>query len=76
MTEKSDAIVAEALSLPPLERAELIERLYDSLRSTEEADVERAWIDEAERRIDRFVAGESQVIPYEQLKQSLLNNDG
>ncbi len=76
MTEKSDAIVAKALSLPPFERAELIERLYDSLRSADEAAVERAWVDEAERRIDRFLAGKSEVIPYEQLKQSLLNNDG
>jgi putative addiction module component (TIGR02574 family) len=50
-------IQAEVLSLPPGERAKLIDVLWDSLASPEVASREVAWAEESERRIDAFEAG-------------------
>ena len=50
-------IQAEVLSLPPGERAKLIDVLWDSLASPEVTSREAAWAEESERRIDAFEAG-------------------
>ena len=47
----------EALELPALERARLIDVLWDSLASEEVKTREAAWAEESERRIDAFEAG-------------------
>ena len=51
-------IQAEVLSLPPGERARLIDVLWDSLASPEGRSREAAWAEESERRIAAFEAGE------------------
>ncbi|TVQ25999.1 MAG: hypothetical protein EA382_06115 [Spirochaetaceae bacterium] len=71
MTGRSDAIIAEALSLSPYERTVLIERLFDSLRSDRERTIEGQWIAESERRIDDHDRGEEPSTPYEQMKRDL-----
>ena len=53
----------EALSLPRHLRARLAERLISSL--DEEAEIEREWLEEAERRLARIEAGEAQTRPAE-----------
>jgi putative addiction module component (TIGR02574 family) len=50
-------IQAEVLTLPPVERAKLIDVLWDSLSSPEVRSRESAWAVESERRIDAFEAG-------------------
>jgi putative addiction module component (TIGR02574 family) len=50
-------IQAEVLSLPPGERAKLIDVLWDSLASPEVTSREAAWAEESERRIDAVEAG-------------------
>jgi putative addiction module component (TIGR02574 family) len=50
-------IQAEVLSLPPRERAKLIDLLWDSLSPPEEKSREAAWAEESERRIEAFEAG-------------------
>jgi putative addiction module component (TIGR02574 family) len=50
-------IEKEALQLPSHERAVLAERLLHSLDEEEDVDVERAWIEEAERRYKEFKRG-------------------
>ncbi len=57
----ADEVESAALQLPREERARLAERLISSLE--EESDVERAWIEEAERRYERYRAGETRVVP-------------
>ncbi len=47
----------EVLSLPPRDRARLIDVLWDSLSSSEVKAREAAGAREAERRIDAFEAG-------------------
>ena len=71
MSERSQAVIAEVLALPPLERAELIDRLYQSLRSEREREIESAWARESERRIDTYLAGHADTVPYEQIKRQL-----
>lgn len=57
----ADEVESAALQLPREERARLAERLISSLE--EESDVERAWIEEAERRYERYRAGETRLVP-------------
>jgi putative addiction module component (TIGR02574 family) len=58
---------AEALHLPPEERADLAQRLFASLEDEDiledAAEVEQAWLEEAEHRYQRYVDGETQAIP-------------
>jgi putative addiction module component (TIGR02574 family) len=62
-----DQIETEALKLPIEERADLAHRLFASLEgeetSEDPAEVEQAWLDEAERRYHRYLAGETQPVP-------------
>ena len=71
MSERSQSVIADALALPPLERAEVIDRLYQSLRSEREREIESAWAEESERRIDAYLAGQADTFPYEQIKRQL-----
>lgn len=71
MAARSQSVIADALALPPLDRAELIDRLYQSLRSEREMKVESAWAHESERRIDAFLAGHVETVPYERVKRQI-----
>lgn len=50
MSEQAARILAEALSLPPRERAEIATALLASLDDTADPDVETAWRREISRR--------------------------
>jgi len=50
MASKLDEIEKAALSLPVAERAQLVTRLVASLGDECDAEIELAWVDEAERR--------------------------
>jgi putative addiction module component (TIGR02574 family) len=62
-----EQLETEALNLPPEERATLVQRLLESLEEEDgmedPAEVERAWLEEAERRYARYLAGETQPVP-------------
>ncbi len=45
------------MSLPPEQRAQLIDALWDSLCSPDDKSREAVWAEESERRIDAFDAG-------------------
>ena len=57
-------LIAEAISLPLEERAVLVDTLLQSLNPTD-ADNDRAWIAEAERRLDEVKSGKVAAIPAE-----------
>ena len=63
----TDKILEEALLLPADERASLVEKLLQSLNLPTEAEVDRLWVEEAERRVSQIEAGEVEVIPGEQV---------
>jgi len=73
MSNRFDAIEAQALLLSPEERAKLADHLLASIGSGEEVD--QAWADEVQRRLAQVEAGEVDLIPaeqaVEQLRQSL-----
>jgi len=63
MSKKGIAVLEEALSLPPVERAELAERLLISLDTSPDPRIDELWAHEAEDRIDAFERGEIQTVP-------------
>lgn len=58
---------AEALKLPPEERALLADHLLASLG--EQAEIEQAWAEEVERRLVEVEAGRVSLVPLEQAIQ-------
>lgn len=58
MTTASQAILKQALSLDPVERAELIEELFHSFDKAPDRNIDALWADEAESRIDAYDAGQ------------------
>ena len=76
MSERTESVINQALSLSPVERAELIERLYDSMRSEREREIEQAWAQESERRIDELQNGKESTVSYDQMKRELSAGDG
>lgn len=59
-----EKLEAEALKLPPEDRAALAQKLLASLE--ENADIEEAWAVEVERRIAEVESGAVQLIPMEE----------
>ena len=62
MTSLARTVMNEALGLPPLERAGLIEELLASFDQHSRAVIDSAWAMEAERRVDAYEAGETTAI--------------
>lgn len=62
MTAPLKQIADDLMKLSAAERIELAEALYVSVEGTP-AEVERAWEDEINRRIDDYEAGRSKPIP-------------
>ena len=58
MTTATQAILKQALSLDPVERAELIEELFHSFDKAPDRNIDALWADEAEARIDAYEAGQ------------------
>jgi len=58
----ANRIIEEALSLPSDERADLVEKLLASLNLPLQADIDRRWAEEAERRVEQLERGEVEPI--------------
>jgi len=58
MTSQSQKILQEALGLSPVERAELVEQILESFEFPARKDIDAAWAQEAEERIDAYERGE------------------
>jgi putative addiction module component (TIGR02574 family) len=66
MTNLAEDIFAQALSLSPLDRAALVEKLLASLDQPDSA-IDKLWAKEAEDRIDAYEAGEMEAISAEEV---------
>jgi putative addiction module component (TIGR02574 family) len=71
MTDKSQAIVEQALKLSPTERAEVAEKLIVSLDEVPDTDVEQAWQEEIQKRLRQIDRGEVTTIPWEEVQRRL-----
>ena len=61
MADPLESIAAEAFKLTPEDRVRLAERLLASVFADD--DVEQAWAEEVERRIQEIEGGRAQLIP-------------
>jgi putative addiction module component (TIGR02574 family) len=71
MTDRAEAVLREALTLPIDERADVAAELLASLDdepAEDPAEVEMAWAKEIERRARRVLAGESTGEPWEDVR--------
>ncbi len=60
-------VFEDALALPTDSRVELVEQLLASLNLPTQAEIDRLWAVEAERRIAQIARGEVQLVPAEQV---------
>lgn len=63
MTKPARELESRALKLPRRERARLAQRLISSLDPGVDADVEKLWLQEAERRLAELKSGKVAGIP-------------
>ncbi len=67
MAKPSRELESKALRLPPKERARLARRLISSLDSKVDVDVDRLWLQEAERRLGELKSGKAAGIPADKV---------
>ncbi len=63
----------EASELPEKDRADLAALLIESLEGEPDEDVEGAWAAEIQRRVAELEAGTVKSIPWEEVRQRLLD---
>ncbi len=71
MTEKSQAVLQEAFKLSADERAEVAELLIASLDEAPDTDVEQAWQEEIQKRLQQIERDEVKTIPWEEVQRRL-----
>ena len=59
MTAETKTLLKQALSLKPVERVQLIEKLFHSFDKAHDDAVDTCWAEEAEARLDAYDAGHS-----------------
>ena len=67
MTATAEKIMNDALSLTPVERAEMIERLFQSFDNPRKDEIEAAWATEFESRLDAYKEGKIKASPVEEV---------
>jgi len=67
MESKLDEVFTTALKLGVEERAELAGRLLVSLDERSESEIERLWLEEAERRLEELRSGKVRGIPADEV---------
>ena len=66
------AILAnEALKLPPLERAQIIDALWNSLDPADQDAIDKAWLLESQDRLAAFRAGQLTAINGEEALRAI-----
>jgi len=65
-------LLAEALRLPPEERAALAGELIQSLDAEVDDDAEAAWSAEIRRRLERLDAGLGNTVPWAEARRRIL----
>ncbi len=71
MAANSEQVLIQALGLPPIERAELVEQLLSSFEFPARKTVDSLWAQEAEERIDAFECGELKAKSAQQVFQNI-----
>ena len=72
MSRTYEDLLSEAARLPEQDRAKLAYFLIDSLKGPSDPDVDALWTAEIERRVADIDAGRETAIPWEEVRQRLL----
>jgi len=67
MTTQSEQVLHEALDLPPVERAELVEQLLASFDFPARRGIDDLWATEVEDRVDAYEQGEIEAVPIKRV---------
>ena len=67
MATLDEKLLRDALSLPLELRTKLVNKLLESLNVPIEEDVEQAWAEEAEKRLDELVSGKVKSVPGDEV---------
>ncbi len=60
-------VLEEALELPPIERAKLIEELLESFEFSKDGAIENLWAEESESRVTAFKDGKLKARPVKEV---------
>lgn len=71
MTYQTQQILKKTLRLSPIERAELVEKVFDSFNGSQENNCDRLWANEAESRIDAFEKGKLKAVSAKKVFQKI-----
>jgi len=71
MSRTFEEVRDEAMALNPEQRGWLAEELWDSNRTAEELEIDRAWAIEVDRRVAEIDAGIGALIPGEDVIREL-----
>ena len=63
MRAQAKKILKEVLELAPIERAELVENIFESFDYESKEEIDQLWIKEAEARINAYENGKIKAIP-------------
>jgi putative addiction module component (TIGR02574 family) len=74
MTPPAEALFEAALRLPESDRAELAERLLESLDGAvhQDPDVRAAWAEEIAHRLEDISSGRVQCVPWEEVRRRMV----
>ncbi len=64
MKNNAQQIFKDALAMPPMEKASLIEKLFHSFDQNRQDHIDQLWAEEAESRLDGFESGEITAKPF------------
>lgn len=71
MSAELQAIYDAALAMPPVHRADLAERLLESLDDKERMDIDEAWAREADDRMRAYESGEMKGKPFAEVMRKI-----
>ena len=74
MTDQAEQVLNEALRLPEPERADIADKLYDSLASLDDNDVESAWDKEIMQRLEDHHTGKEKGVPWPEARKLILED--
>ena len=67
MSSQFDDLAKRARALPRGEKAALVRMLIDDLDPGQDPDVEKLWLEEAERRYAQYLRGEVEALPGDEV---------
>lgn len=76
MTPSVKRILDEVNKLTPFERAEIIDLILESFDNQGDKDIEKAWIDEARRRLESYKKGETGFSTEDEVFSSIVSDSG